>query len=1115
MLRRLSTLAVSLAMVTGFALVGATTTADAGPRDGLDLSGADSTLLQDRRVAIAPGLDLTSFQRLQPGGWVTGHVMTADLSTRSLSLDVEDGGTASASNATVSEFAEQSDAVAAVNGDYFDMNASDAPIGTNISSTEGLRTAGATARQAFTVTNGKAVVQELMSAATARFAGRSEEVASVNSPTVAEDSIALFNQVWGEHPIDRVMPQGDLRIVTVVDGTVTTNTTDRDTIGAQSAIEAGTSVLVGHGAAAEDLADATVGTSVDLTVKASEDVDLAVGGSQRLLTDGERTDQDEVTAARTAIGVSKDGTRLHVVSLDGRSADAHGMTIQELAHFMQDLGAWNAINLDGGGSTTLVARPAGTSARQLINRPSDGSERLDSNALVFRSTATRPAVRGVGLRAEVEPPVGLTEPHTYDVLPGLSRTLHGVGLDANLAATEVDGHFSARGGALRMTSRTDDTAVVEGRRTGAGKVSFRSGRHHQEVTLHVHGEMKRLEPSETVLSLPDADTPASITLDAVDADGNRMQVEPRNVAVEPGPGLDVLPGEDGTFTVTPTAAAEDTSQVSFTVQDQTVRVPVTIGFDEVELADFADPDAWPAETARATGTTSAGEGHDGDPSLALDFDFSTSTATRGMYAVPEEPIAIEGQPQALTLWIKGTGKGEWPRLQVTRGDGTTTNLDGPEVEWEGWRQVRFPVPDGTRFPLSLTAIRFMEIRSDASYTDQLEIADLRAQVPADVDLPPQEYVHDPVIMAQGGVDEREQRIAVLSDSQFVGRDPDSDLVRAARRALREIVAAEPDLLVINGDFVDEAAPEDFALARTILSEEVGDRIPYVYVPGNHEVMGGPISNFTDVFGDTTTTRDLGRTRIITLDSSSGTLHPDGSTDQLRSLETQLREARTDRGISGVVVFAHHPIDDPHPDKASQLTDRTEATALDRVLSEFADTGKSVALVNGHVGTFHATAGNGVSRVINGNSGKNPSGAPDRGGFTGWSMIGIEPDAGRAKTPPEPGQRLDWLRVQTHPRVDALTLEAPTELRVAEEVTASASLSQDEDRTVPVAWPVSAQWGGSHVAVRTGGKDRGPESGRAVVRYDPATQTLTGLRPGTATLTVTVNGVTDEVDLTVR
>ena len=77
------------------------------------------------------------------------------------------------------------------------------------------------------------------------------------------------------------------------------------------------------------------------------------------------------------------------------------------------------------------------------------------------------------------------------------------------------------------------------------------------------------------------------------------------------------------------------------------------------------------------------------------------------------------------------------------------------------------------------------------------------------------------------------------------------MVQAARRTLQEIVVEKPDLVVINGDLVDEASVADFDLARTILDEEVGDAIPWIYVPGNHEVMGGAIANFEAEFGDPT------------------------------------------------------------------------------------------------------------------------------------------------------------------------------------------------------------------------------------------------------------------------
>lgn len=70
---------------------------------------------------------------------------------------------------------------------------------------------------------------------------------------------------------------------------------------------------------------------------------------------------------RTAIGLTADG-RLLAVVVDGRNAQAHGMSIGELAQLMQALGCVKAMNLDGGGSSTAWINTHG-----VVNYPSDNN----------------------------------------------------------------------------------------------------------------------------------------------------------------------------------------------------------------------------------------------------------------------------------------------------------------------------------------------------------------------------------------------------------------------------------------------------------------------------------------------------------------------------------------------------------------------------------------------------------------------------------------------------------------------------------------------------------------------------------------------------------------------
>lgn len=99
---------------------------------------------------------------------------------------------------------------------------------------------------------------------------------------------------------------------------------------------------------------------------------------------------------RTAVGFADDGKRLLLVVVDGRQKPySDGMTLRELATLMRALGAREALNLDGGGSTALVfADPDSARALRVANRPSDPTgERAVGNALAVVRSCESPRGR--------------------------------------------------------------------------------------------------------------------------------------------------------------------------------------------------------------------------------------------------------------------------------------------------------------------------------------------------------------------------------------------------------------------------------------------------------------------------------------------------------------------------------------------------------------------------------------------------------------------------------------------------------------------------------------------------------------------------------------------------
>lgn len=1097
---------------------------------GLDLGGAASSLLRADTRQLAPGLKATSFDRLQAEGWVTGDVIIADLRTPSLTMDVRDSGSLTRP-APVTEHTIGDHAVVAINGSFFDINNSGVAQGTNISSSEGLKTTSPAPTQALTIAAGLAAIQALSSAATVDVAGESHAVGGVNSISIPANGIGYFTQMWGEHPIARGIG-GPANVdptflrVEVADGIVVRKSSDLDEITGPTSIAPGTGVLLARGTAVDLFADIEPGDALPVNVAASQDVDLAIAGNQRLVADGAVVAAAGAGEPRTAAGVSADGSTIYIVSIDGRQSHSRGMALDELGEFMVELGAHNAVNLDGGGSSTFLLREPGSNQLSIGNAPSDGNLRSVPNSLVFSSTAPSTGIADVMVKPAIE------AEDADAVFPGLSRTISGIGLDANRAATPATGEFSVTGGRATLTAIDGETARVTGERAGRATVSFMADGKTASSELRVLGELEQLRASQSVIALPDGATTATVKISGVDRDGFSAPIEAADLTTAAG--TDVLVEATGTdsFTITPQVDS-GAATVSFSAGKHRVDVAVTIGLDEKLVSDLENASDWKFVSDRATGTVTPATGPNGEAALKLSYDFASSTGTRGAYAVAPEPIEVPGQPQALTMWLHGDGNTTWPRLQMKTGTGTTINLDAPHTSWTGWQQVRFTVPTGTAFPLKLERVRMMETSAAKQYQGETMFAGLQAIVAPDVDQPKQTVVHDPLVITNGTVDDRAQRIAVMSDAQFVARSPEGANAQGARETLREILAAEPEMFVINGDFVDEAAPEDFDLARRILDEEIGDKLPWVYLPGNHEVMGGPIQNFIDEFGPTKTKQQVGSTLIVTLNTANGSFNRSDTT-QMRFLEDALKDAEQDSTVTGVLVFAHHPADDPKSSKDSQISDRLEARKYQERLAEFrADTGKSIASMNAHAGVFHATSYEGVSTLLTGNSGKSPSSTPDQGGFTGWAMLGINPGAGSIGFDPQPvSSRTNWLQAEVLPRVDEVTLGAtaalPEAMTVGDTLTIDATISQDNGRVVPVQWPMSAEWNGSGLVVDDGSADpadpaaserdmslsAAETTAAGVLRLNPATGELTATGAGIGTVSLTVNGetVTHEVSV---
>jgi len=306
---------------------------------------------------------------------------------------------------TIGSIAKRLNAIAVINGDY--CNWTGDPLGLHIGGGE-LISEPYPNRTVFGMTSdGKCLFDRLEFDARIMLAdGNWFPIRGINRPRKENELVAYTSRFFTStctpsEGSEAVVTTTDLpvRLGVPIKGTITTVNPDRG----DTAIPDRAIVLSGAGTGSdfvkENLREGTPVT-IEFNVKGSdttgwEKVVEAVCGTPRLIRAGKisvEIDQEKlkqafygVTHPRTAVGVTAD-EKLVLVTVDGRQSISTGMPLADLAEFMLSQGCVEALNLDGGGSTTMAT------SFGVLNSPSDGTLRALPNAIaVFAEESSSPS----------------------------------------------------------------------------------------------------------------------------------------------------------------------------------------------------------------------------------------------------------------------------------------------------------------------------------------------------------------------------------------------------------------------------------------------------------------------------------------------------------------------------------------------------------------------------------------------------------------------------------------------------------------------------------------------------------------------------------------------------
>ncbi|GHB53740.1 hypothetical protein GCM10010347_24850 [Streptomyces cirratus] len=716
----------------------------AGPARAADDDGLETARTSRQ---IAPGVRLESYDRLQADRWLRVDELMADLGgADGVRAEYLGGpGRDPAHLPTLAEAAARHPAgpgrrvVGAVNGDFFDIRATKAPLGPGLRAGRLLHSASPGPGGGLAVgfgPDGAGRLLRLGLSGTVTLPGAAvRPLAGYNAARPPAEGFALYTHDWP----GVALPAAAARAVELRDGRVTGPA--RQPVGRPVP---GTTLLVAGGPAAAELAalrpgDPVAVTALPLPLPASgAPVPVtAVGGREPLVLAGTPQNHDgepnDTAAPRTAVGLSDDGRRLRLVTVDGRQRDSGGLTLTGLGRMMRRLGASEALNLDGGGSSTLLAGRSGATALTVENSPSDGSLRPVPNGLVL----TVPAGSGRLTGYRVEPVAGPAR-----AFPGLTRALTATGHDSALGPAPGAAQWSARG-----SGSVGPDGILHALRPGPVTVTARRGPAAGVLRLDVLGPLARLRPTSDRIGLAGPAEHAGFALTGYDAQGAAAPVEPRDVTLRfDRSRWSVTDDGRGAFTVT-ARVPHATGRLGITVRatGATAEVALGAGLDELPLAGLTD------DAARWTGPgATAAPG-----ALAL------APAGAGASATPPGPLPVPELARSLSLWVTGDGSGARPALHLADADGAAVSLRGPAVTWSGRRRVTLPLPARAQPPLTVTRLS----AAPGTRPGRLLLDTLTAATPPTGPAPAVPAAADPVVGTAASTAARPWRFAVVPPGQ--------------------------------------------------------------------------------------------------------------------------------------------------------------------------------------------------------------------------------------------------------------------------------------------------------------------------------------------------------------
>ncbi len=687
---------------------------------------SDEIIWEERSSeVITSGVTHEKIKRFLTSGWLNINIMKVDLTNPYIKLDLLTSPEGISTLANVKTMAESSGAVAAINADFFDKfsnpnrtDSSGYPIGFNMKSGSIVSTPHYEGGKfaSFSMDNLKNILYSYVAQTITLTApnGSQIKIGDINKISNHYKYPIIYNKFWNKYSIGSSEKFPDMVEMVVNNGAVTEIRSGLPPV----EIPDNGYVVSARLEGAKSIVDTFhVGDSVQLDIHTTPDLgsqDFAIGGGALLIKDGHTvplTHNISGLHPRSAIGTSGNNKYLYMVTVDGRQTLSQGVTLDGLANIMLEIGASNAINFDGGGSTTLVERLPASTNIGVVNSPSDSGLRKVIDSLGVFTTAPQGTLNGLIIDT-IDTNIFAVTKRKF-MVRGYDEYYNPVQLDPAQVSWKLSG-----------IKGSFENNILTAQEVGEGTVTASVGSITNSIPVSILSPPVEISMSPRVIKTS-VGKHVNFSIKGKNKNGYYAVIDPSSLKWTLT--NDIVSFADNTFT----AERKGNAIVSCSLDQVTAFAGISVSG---EAAFVIQPCEEPVVTFKSYPSEVIGEAavsseqkHSGSASYKLSYDFTTTDKTRAAYmAFPEKSINIDENTTDIGLWIYNPSpKSDWLKAQLIDSNGSTHLIDiSRDLSWTGWKFIKMPLDEDLPRPLQLSRMYTVQIEPSIKSLGEIYIDDI-------------------------------------------------------------------------------------------------------------------------------------------------------------------------------------------------------------------------------------------------------------------------------------------------------------------------------------------------------------------------------------------------------